>query len=109
MTIEKGRISAFQMGLLMLPTILVTALLLLPSLTSKHAGRDMWISPVWGSAMGLLTVYTVCRLNKLYPKQTLIEYSESILGQIPGKILGFCYVLYFLYVAQGVSCPAGLV
>ncbi|MFM1651900.1 endospore germination permease [Brevibacillus sp. B_LB10_24] len=97
MTIEKGRISAFQMGLLMLPTILVTALLLLPSLSAKQAGRDMWISPMWGSLIGFLTVYIVCRLNKLYPKQTLIEYSETILGRIPGKILGFCYVLYFLY------------
>jgi spore germination protein KB len=96
--IEKGRISAYQMAVMMYPTIVATAILIVPAISSRTAGRDMWISPVWGALTGLLTVLIVWKLNKLYPKETIIEYSVSILGKWLGKALGLIYILFYLHV-----------
>ncbi|GGJ96426.1 germination protein [Lentibacillus kapialis] len=94
---EKGRISALQMAILMYPTILATAILTLPATTAAYADRDMWLSPFWGSLAGFLAVYNAYKLNTLYRKETLIQYSQHIIGFIPGKVLGFFYIFYFLH------------
>jgi spore germination protein KB len=94
--IEKGRISAMQMAFMMYPTIMATALLWVPKATAEHAGRDMWLSPILASLTGFLSVYLADRLNRMYPQETIIQYSEHIVGRILGKITGFVYVLFFL-------------
>lgn len=95
--IEEGKISSFQMGIIMYPAIVATAILILPSITPAHAGRDMWLSPVWASITGFLTVYIVYRLNRLFPKETIIEYSKRIVGTIPAKLLGLLYLLLYFH------------
>lgn len=95
--IEKGRISALQMSLLIYANILSTAILVVPGITFKNADRDMWLSPIWGSLSGFLVVFIVYQLNKLYPNQTLIQYSQHILGRILGKLIGFFYLFYYVY------------
>lgn len=98
--IEKGKISAFQMTMLLLPLILSTAILTIPVVTGKYAHRDMWISPMWASFNGFFTMFIVYQLHKKYPKETLIQYSQHIAGRFLGKILGFVFLFYFLYVAS---------
>jgi spore germination protein KB len=87
------------MGILMYPTIMATAILLVPAVTGTHAEQDMWLSPIWASSVGFLNVYLACRLNKFYPKQSLIQYSQQILGLIPGKVVGFVFLFFYLHVA----------
>lgn len=96
--IEKGRISALQMAILMHPTIIATAILLVPAITTRHAERDMWLSPIWASLIGFITVYIAYRLNQLYPKETIIQYIEHIIGVIPGKIYGLLLLLFYLHI-----------
>ncbi len=95
--LEKGRISAFQMGIMMYPTVIATAIIALPSTMGKYAKNDLWPSPIWASFVGFLTVYIVIKLNAFYPKQSLVQYSEHIVGQIIGKILGFIFVFYIMH------------
>lgn len=94
--IEKGKISAFQMALLISPTIIATAILTVAAITSQYAGRDMWMSPIWGSLNGFLTVFIVTQLHKQYPQESIIQYSEHIIGRIPGKIVGFFYLIFLI-------------
>lgn len=96
--IERGRISALQMAIMMNPTILATALLLVPAITAKTAKQDLWLSPIWASLSGLIAVFIAYRLHKLYPNETIFEYSGRILGKIPGKILGAVFVFFYLHV-----------
>ncbi|WP_028400713.1 GerAB/ArcD/ProY family transporter [Ectobacillus panaciterrae] len=96
--LEKGKISSFQMGIMMYPVVVGTADLLLPGITAKFAKNDLWISPIIASLTGLFTVYIAYQLHRLYPKQTIIQYSEHIIGRIPGKILGIIYLFFFLHV-----------
>jgi spore germination protein KB len=96
--IEKGKISAIQMGIMMYPTIVATAILLVPAITTRHAKQDMWLSPLWASFIGFLTVYIAVQLHHLYPQKTLIEYSEEILGKFLGKAVGFIFLFFYLHV-----------
>lgn len=95
--IEKGKISAFQMALMIIPTIIATAVLAVPAITGKQAGRDMWLSPICGAPIGFFTVFIVCQLHKYYPKESIIQYSRHIIGRIPAQILGFVYLFFFLH------------
>ncbi|OIK15735.1 spore gernimation protein [Bacillus sp. MUM 116] len=95
--VEKGRISYLQMALIMYATVVATAILYIPFITAQHAKRDLWLSPIWGSMSGFLIVFIILKLYKLYPKKTLIEYSELILGQILGKFISFIYLFFLLH------------
>ncbi|CRK83274.1 GerAB/ArcD/ProY family transporter [Neobacillus massiliamazoniensis] len=94
--IEKEKISAYQMALMIYPTILATAILMVPAITGKYAERDMWISPILGSLNGFFTAFILYQLHKIYPKESIIQYSRHIIGPILGKILGFVYLFFFL-------------
>jgi spore germination protein KB len=96
--LEKGKISARQMGMIMFPVIVATGDLLVPAITAKHAEQDMWISPILGSITGFLVVFIVYQLNKSYPQQTIIQYSGQIIGKIPGKVIGLLFLLFLLHV-----------
>jgi spore germination protein KB len=97
--IEKGKISGSQMAIMMNPAIFATVMLLVPAITAKHAHQDMWLSPIWASLVGFTAVFLAYKLNKLYPQQTLIEYSELILGKVFGKIIGAVYLFFYLHVS----------
>jgi spore germination protein KB len=96
--LERGKISALQMAFMMNPTILATGLLLVPAITAKTAKQDLWLSPIWASFVGFIIVFIAYRLHKLYPNETIFEYSEQILGKIPGKILGVVFVFFYFHI-----------
>lgn len=98
--IEKGKISAIQMAFLILPPIISTAILTIPAVTGKYALRDLWISPIFASFNGLFTATIVYQLHKMFPKETIIQYSQHIVGRILGKVLGYIFLFYFLYVSS---------
>ncbi len=96
--IEKGKVSSLQMAIMFYPTIIATAILAVPGATARFAGNDSWISPIWSSLIGFIAVYVACRLHKLYPNQTFIQYGEKILGKFCGKIFGFIQIFSLLMV-----------
>jgi spore germination protein KB len=96
--IEKGKISAFQLSIILYATVLATAILIVPSISGRFAGRDFWLSPIWASLVGFFTVYVSTQLGKLYPGETIIQYAQHILGSFPGKVIGFLYLIVFVHV-----------
>lgn len=100
--IEQGKISSFQMGVLLFPTVIASAILSIPSSTAIFALNDLWISPIIASSVGFLAILIAYRLHNLYPKQTIIEYSEQILGKVFGKMLGWIFLLN-LFFTNGLS------
>ncbi|KAB7706205.1 GerAB/ArcD/ProY family transporter [Bacillus aerolatus] len=91
---EKGKISSLQMAMMMYPAIVATAILSVPSITAAYAEQDLWLSPILASLTGFATAYIAVRLHKLYPSQTVIQFSEQIIGRIPGKVLSFFILVY---------------
>lgn len=90
---EKGKISALQMGILMYHAILATGILFIPASVFEAAKQDLWISPILASPLGVLSIYIAYRLNKLYPEATILQYSEHILGTFLGKVLGLVLLI----------------
>lgn len=93
---EYGRISSLQLAQMFFITIISTAILRGPSLIVGQAKNDLWLSPVWGALGGCMTLIIVYRLALRYPQLTFIQYVENIIGKVPGKILGFGYLFFFL-------------
>ena len=98
---EKGKISSLQMAIMMYPTIVATDYSHRFQLTAKYAKNDLWLSPILASFIGYVTVYIAYKLHKLYPKQTIIQFSEQIIGRFAGKILVF-YSCFFISRAQDI-------
>ncbi|MEF3303680.1 GerAB/ArcD/ProY family transporter [Paenibacillus sp. GYB003] len=95
--IEQGKVSSYQMALLLYAMPIATGIVILPAITAKHAERNLWISPIVASLVGFLLVFVAYRLGKLYPGKTVMEYSIDIAGRIPGKALGFVFLFFYLH------------
>ncbi|MCG0313465.1 MAG: spore germination protein, partial [Calditerricola sp.] len=97
--IERGKISSSQLAKMMYLSILSTYILVAPAFISQYAGRDMWISPLWASLVGMLTVAIAYALHTRHPGQTVIQYSVTLLGPFLGKLVGFLYLFYYLFLS----------
>ncbi|RKQ19322.1 GerAB/ArcD/ProY family transporter [Ureibacillus endophyticus] len=95
--IEKGRISASQLGKILYMAIIPTSLLTTPAITFKYAKQDLWLSPIWAIS-GFITVFIVLRIYRMYPSENIIQIMERIGRRIPGKIISGIYLLFILYV-----------
>ena len=62
----------------------------------KEAKQDAWLVILIGLGVNALYSVVLYRLGLRYPQQTLFQYSEKILGKLPGKFVGFIFVLFFL-------------
>ncbi|WP_338471758.1 endospore germination permease [Niallia sp. XMNu-256] len=93
---EKGKISSLQMGMMLYPAMIATSIISGPSLIASYANNDLWIPPILTSLVGILTVYIVFALHQRYPNQTIIGFSEQILGTFAGKIVSFLILSYYL-------------
>ncbi|MGM0750658.1 MAG: GerAB/ArcD/ProY family transporter [Bacillota bacterium] len=81
-------------------TILVTlitigdSILVLPAIPAALAKQDAWLSAILGLLIGLLIVYLLGTVGKLYPHLTLVEYNELILGRWPGIVVSILFIFY---------------
>ncbi|SDW19474.1 endospore germination permease [Paenibacillus sp. CF384] len=96
--IEKGKISALQLAMILYPAIVATGDLIIPAFTARLAKRDLWMSPIWAIVVGLIVLYIMYRLYKIYPNETLIQQLERIFGSILGKAIGACYLFAILHI-----------
>lgn len=97
---DKRRISSIQMGMMMYLTIIATAILTVPSITAKYAKKDLWLSPIWASIIGFITVIIVIQLSKRFPRQSFFQICEHTIGTLTTKLLGLLYFSFFL-IASG--------
>lgn len=94
--IEKGKISSVQLAMMIYLAIIPTAILTTPAITYKDAKQDLWISPVW-AVCGVITIFIAFQLHNMYPGQNIVQASERIVGRVPGKMIGFITLFYYLY------------
>lgn len=96
--LEEGKISIRQATLLMVNTVLPTAILFLPAISTRQALQDAWISTLIATTNGVLIALLVITLMRRFPEQTLVQYSEDIMGKFIGKIIGLGYIWWFLHI-----------
>lgn len=93
---EEGIISNRQAALLVVNTILPTSFMFLPSIMYQQARQDTWISVLLITVFGLAAGLIFASLGSRFPGRTIIQYSETILGRLPGKIIAFTYLFFFV-------------
>lgn len=91
---EKAKISASQLFILMVLFELGSALLVPLTLGAKQGA---WLAILLGM-LGSLVLFLVYRnLYTYYPSLLPTEYMQKILGELIGTALAWVYILYFMY------------
>ncbi|MEW5785786.1 MAG: endospore germination permease [Bacillota bacterium] len=81
---------------MMRTTILIA---LMPVLTTADTLQDGWASAVAAFFGAALLVAVIGGLAVRFPAETLVEYSQKLLGKWPGKLLSLVPLFAFLYMA----------
>ncbi|MDD1516030.1 GerAB/ArcD/ProY family transporter [Priestia megaterium] len=87
---EKAKISATQLFILMVLFELGTSLLLPVAMEAK---QDAWLAILLGM-LGSLVLFVI---YSYYPDLLPTEYMQKILGKAIGSVLAFLYISYFIY------------
>lgn len=98
---EKGRISAFQLGLLNITMIIATADVFLPAFVAREARQDSWIAVIIGTIASLIVANVIITLGLRHPEKTLSQYCCDILWKPLGIIVALLYLLMYLIIAYG--------
>jgi len=91
---EKAKISAIQLFILMVLFELGTSLLL-P--VAMQANQDAWFAILLGMIGSLVLFVIYCKLYSYYPDLLPTDYMKRILGKKIGSVLAFLYIFYFIY------------
>jgi len=94
---EQGKISNFQITLLIITLVIATADVLLPAFVAKQAHQDSWISVIIGTISGLIFINLFLILGIKYSDKTIVQYACDILGKPLGKLVAFIYIYFFLF------------
>ncbi|WP_379971174.1 endospore germination permease [Ectobacillus sp. sgz5001026] len=93
------KISTFQFFYLVVMFELGSASLLDVAAPAK---QDGWIVLLISAMLGTLIYFVYVALYNKYPNMTFTGYSREIWGKYVGWLVGFVYVLYFIYIAARV-------
>ncbi|MGG3123975.1 GerAB/ArcD/ProY family transporter [Priestia megaterium] len=91
---EKAKISASQLFILMVLFELGTSLLLPVAMEAK---QDAWLAILLGMLGSLVLFVIYYKLYSYYPDLLPTEYMQRILGKVLGTVLAFLYISYFIY------------
>lgn len=97
---EDGRITGRQFTTLIFMIITSVTILQIPPLVIGLAGQDSWLSVVIAVVIDGIVAAVLYFLGLKYPGKTFIQYSEDILGRIPGKLAAVLFIQFFLFVAS---------
>ncbi|MCG0278432.1 MAG: endospore germination permease [Thermanaeromonas sp.] len=89
---EEGRISNWQLFMLIMAFLIGTSTLIMPVGPAK---QDAWISYLLAGALGVGVAYLYTSLGLRFPKETPFQYAPRVLG----KGLGTCLNILFLWYA----------
>ncbi|MFF2890317.1 endospore germination permease [Paenibacillus sp. NPDC057967] len=70
------------------------SMLVLPTIPTSAAKQNAWVSALVGLCAGLLIVWLLSAIGKLYPRLTLVQYVEKLFGKWLGKIVSICFIFY---------------
>jgi spore germination protein KB len=76
--------------------VLLTYFALGPAL--KQARQDIWISFMLAGGGAVIGSLLMAKVSLLYSNQTLVEYSQAILGKWLGKLVAFAYICFWFLI-----------
>ncbi len=96
---DNDRISSWQTAVILVSAMTATEILKMPRILGQQVGPDGWVSLIIGHALALLMVMLIIALGRRFAGSTFIEYSQQILGRIPGSLLGLTAVAFWITIS----------
>lgn len=94
MLLEKGKISSFQLSVLVVGFVFGSSVIIPPG---GGAGHDAWIAVALGLIEGLLIAWIFTALAKQFKNKTIIEINSLVYGTILGKCISVLFIWYLFH------------
>lgn len=101
--LDDGKINARQAGFLMFSFLMGSAILLVPGIVTSFAKQNGWLSVLMAALIGVGFILVQTTLGLLFPQQSIVQYSETILGKWIGKTVGLLYIWFFFHLGSLVT------
>lgn len=95
---KHDKLSKFQYSALISSTIIGVIVISLPKIAAISAKESAVLSTFLGGITTTIIALCIAILGKRFPDNTIIEYSQLLLGKILGKVFGTIIVLYFILI-----------
>lgn len=96
-------ISPYQIAMIIIMTVISVGVFSIAADAAEAAGTDGWLVVAAAGAVNIAAVYIIVRLNAVFPGKTFAEYSQIIVGTVPGKALTLLFAVYLLLVIAYVT------
>lgn len=104
---NKTHISSLQFGALIIMFVISSSTLILPTLLAMQARQDAWLSTLLGTSVSMLLVLLYGKLGTRFPRMTLAEISDRLLGKFAGKALMLLFLCYLFVITSGLLSQVG--
>ncbi|WP_223067191.1 GerAB/ArcD/ProY family transporter [Paenibacillus caui] len=104
---EIGKIGVRQWMILVILYMIGTTMLIIPSSLATETKQDAWLPALIGIVAGLLPVGLYSSIEHLYPRMTLMEMNEKVLGKGLGKAVSLLFAVWALIASSQVLYYVG--
>jgi len=94
MSLEKGKISNFQLSVLIVGFTLGSSVIISPG---QGAGHDAWIAVAVGLIEGLFIAWIFTAVVKQFKDKTIIEINSLVYGKFLGKCISVLFIWYLFH------------
>lgn len=96
MQLEKGRISNFELIMLMIGFIFGSSFLVAPA---KSGGQNAWLAVIIGVFEALLIALIFVAISNKFKDKTFVEINDIVYGRILGKFISLIFLWYFFHLS----------
>jgi spore germination protein len=96
-------VSPYQIAMIIIMSVISVGVFSLAADAARAAGSDGWLVVAIAGLINILALLVILKLNSIVPGKTFIEYSQKIIGVIPGKALTCLFAIYLLLVIAYVT------
>lgn len=104
---NRQQISEKELLFLLTGFVIGTSVVLIPPSVVAEARQDAWLALLMAALPSIILVKILFSLQKMFPGESLIQYSILILGYPLGKILGGIFLWYTVHLSSSVLRVAG--
>lgn len=105
--VSREKIPVRQLLASLLLVRLVTVTITFPAITGAPYPQDVWIAFVAGTIISLPPLALLVFLGIKFPDQTIIQYSQTLLGPIWGRFAGGTLISLWIYAAASTARSFG--
>ncbi|MFJ5760336.1 endospore germination permease [Neobacillus sp. NPDC093182] len=93
---EPKEITAFQTTAIIINSTIGISVLALPRIASEKVGSGAFLVTLIAIVLFMLIMWVVAKLSKRFPAESIVEYSQRVIGRPLGKLAGLLLICFFI-------------